>query len=1155
MKSQKKLRRNFSSIRPAFAASLALGFLVGAAAMANPVDESLPMIGTDGHGHAYPGATVPFGMVQLSPDTRAQGWDGCSGYHFSDSVIQGFSHTHLSGTGAACLGDVLLMPMVGDVRLNAGSPGDGYASKFSHEHEIATPGYYRVLLETPVVTAELTASTRCGFHKYTFPASAQSHIILDLAHGIGNKPVEAALHVENQNTVSGFRISDGWGGKRTIYFVMEFSKPFESFGIEQDGERLAANASDAKGKIVKAFFDYKTSNHEVVMIKVGISGTSIEGARKNLAAEIPDWNFDEVRAAAVKQWEKFLDAVQIQTFDPHIRKTFYANLYLTALAPTLFNDVDGVYRGYDHTNHSASFQNYTTFSIWDIYRAEWPLITLLHPARVNDMVQSMLAEYTELGRHTTPIWPLWANETWCMIGYHSVDMITEACLEGFRGFDADAAYQAMRDTAMHAPEDYKTNGYVSSTPNGQATSCTLEYTYDDWCLARMATALGRKSDAKLFYRRSANYRNLFDQTSGFFRGRKANGQWRSPFAPNILVNDEYTEADAWQYAFAIQHDVPGMIELYGGAQGFVRKLDALFTASPQIQTDLPDITGLIGQDSQGDEQCHHVPYLYDYAGAPYKTQQRVRQIMSTLYGDTPAGECGNVDCGQMAAWYVFSALGFYPVNPVSGVFVIGSPIVSKAVIHLDREKYHGRTFTVIADNNSAENIYIQSATLNGKPLTRPWIARNEMISGGTLRFVMGSKPNLQWASASADLPPVTMPANFQYPLIPAPAPTNQVTQLALPIHVVCGSDEPVAGFVPDPNVIEGGENSVNSPIDASAPNAAPAAVYQSERYGNDFAFTFPVPEGRYLVRLHFAEIFDDGAVRRIENIYVNRRLALTNLDIFSTAGGMNKALVKEFHGVKPSHHGNISIRVAAAKNSPDRNAKISAIEILKEDSTPFIIKSRDGKYEISIDSSAAPELTGWAEHKLAPVLAEWYPKIVTLLPGPGFTAPAAFHLTIRPMDGVAYTTGTNVDVNASWCQNQMNGEAIGSLVHEMVHVVQQYGHTDAPGWLQEGIADYIRWFKYEPQSHGADMVYFRQRGKTFSPRYDGSYRISANFLNWVAGKFDTNIVEEVNVALRDGKYTGDFWKQHTGKTVQELGEEWKTEVEAELHPTTTATSN
>jgi len=922
-----------NKIIAAFAA--ATGLLLPAIAITFPdlEDEPLPMVGTAGHGHTYPGATVPFGMVQLSPDTRTKGWDACSGYHYSDSVILGFSHTHLSGTGAPCLGDVLLMPTVGDLQLDAGTPGDGYASKFSHAQEDATPGYYRVFLQTPKVTAELTATTRCGFHKYTFPKSDQSHFILDLAHGIGNDPVEGAVHIENDHTVSGYRISNGWGGRRVIYFVMQFSKPFDSFGVERNGKRLDG-LGDATGRDVKAFFNYTTSSNEKILVKVGISCTSVDGARNNLAAEIPDWDFNDVREAAAAQWKKIFDAVEIKTFDSAIQKTFYANLYMTAVAPVMYSDVDGTYRGYDQQSHSnPGFQNYTTFSIWDIYRTEWPLLTLLQPGRVNDMLRSMLVEYNQLGQHTTPIWPLWGNETWCMIGYHSVDMIAEAYLEGFRGFDAETAYQQMRDTAMqdrNGLDSYKTIGYVPSTPGGCATSKTLEYTVDDWSLARMAEALGHQDDAKLFYQRSANYCNLFDRTSQFFRGRKASGIWRIPFTPTGLVNDEYTEADAWPYAFAVQHDVPGMINLYGGDQGFIDKLNTLFTTNSDIQTPLPDQTGRIGQYVGGNEQSCHIAFLYNYAGAPYKTQYWVRQAMTQLYGDTPASEPGNVDCGEMAAWYVFSALGFYPVNPSSGIYIIGSPVVSKAVIHLDDDNYHGHTFTIIADNNGPNNVYIQSVTLNGKPLTRSWITRDEITAGGNLHFVMGYQPNPQWGSAPADRPPATMPADFQYPPLPDPAPVSPSVHFSLPIRIVCGSDDPVAGFLPDPDVVNSAENSADATVDTSAPNSAPAAVYKTERYGSDFSYTIPVPkDGNYLVRLHFAEVFDNAAGDRVENIFINGQPALTNFDIFAAAGGMNKAVVKDFSNIAPDKYGNITIHITATPDSPDQNAKISAIEILK----------------------------------------------------------------------------------------------------------------------------------------------------------------------------------------------------------------------------------
>jgi len=738
----------------------------------NPVDLPLPLVGTDGHGHAYPGATAPFGMVSVSPDTRLDTWDGCAGYHYSDSTILGFSHTHLSGTGCGCMGDIMLMPTVGEVTLDAGSPGKGYASRFSHQNEKATPGYYQVFLETPKVNVQLTATERSALHQYTFPASDAAHFVLDLVHGIMNKTTASSIKVENRTTISGFRTSDGWGGSRTVYFVMEFSKPFDSFGIECDGQRLVNDSTDAEGKNLKAFVNYHTQASEVILVKVGISGTSVAGARKNLAAELPVWDFAAARAAAVRQWQKVFDFAEVESFDPHIRSAFYANMYLSCHAPMLFNDVDGAYRGMDQKNHIGSFQNYTTFSIWDIYRAEWPLLAILQPDRINDMVKTMLVGYQELGQQTTPIWPLWGNETWCMIGYHSVDMIAEAYFEGFRDYDASSAYQAMRDTAMqdrHGLDSYRKLGYVASEPKQGATAKTLEYTIDDWTIARMAENLGHADDAKLFYQRSANYRNLFDRSTGFFRGRKADGSWRSPFAPNILVNDEYTEADAWQYLFSVQHDVPGMIALHGGDKGFIEKMDRMFLADSNFTPYIPDITGMIGQYSQGDEQSHHVAYLYDYAGVPYKTQQRVRQSLAAFFNDTPAGHCGNVDCGQMSAWYIFSALGFYPVNPVSGIYAIGSPVVSQAVLHLDSKYFPGRTFTVIAKNNSPENIYIQSATLNGKPLNRPWISRAEVTAGGTLKLKMGAKPNPDWGSALESRPPATMPPNFDYPPLPPAA--------------------------------------------------------------------------------------------------------------------------------------------------------------------------------------------------------------------------------------------------------------------------------------------------------------------------------------------------------------------------------------------------
>ncbi len=899
-----------------------------------PVDCVNPMVGTDAHGHTYPGATLPFGFVQLSPDTPLQGWDGSSGYHYSDTTILGFSHTHLSGTGVGGLGDILLMPTVGDVRLNAGTPGagDGYSSRFSHTQETASPGYYKVYLQDPKVTAELTATERCGLHRYTFPQSDAAHIVLDLAHGVGNDPINETLTVENNSTLSGSRLSNGWGGHRTVFFVLQFSKPFDALGIEQDGTRLPAGAASAAGKSVKAFANYRTAAGEAVLVRVGLSGTSVEGARKNLAAEMPGFDFNAVHTAAVKQWSRALDVVQVSAISPEVRRTFYTNLYETMLSPVLYNDVNGAYLGLDKKIHAGSFQNYTTFSLWDTFRAQNPLLTLVQPERMGDITHSLLSEFQESHTNRMPIWPLYDNETYTMIGYHSAPVIADAYLKGLAPANAEAEYQALKTTAMQDVDglgDYKSAGYVFSAGNKQSVSRTLEYAYDDWCIAQMASKLGHADDAQMFLKRSANYRNVFDTNTGFMRGRKADGTWRGPFNPKMLVWDDYTEANAWQYTWSVMQDVPGLVSIMGGDTAFVNKLDGLFDAKSDVISNIPDITGLIGQYAHGNEPVHHVAYLYSYAGAPYKTQARARQVMNTLYNDTPAGQCGNNDCGQMSAWYVFSALGFYPVSPVSGVYVLGSPLVSRATIQLDKAHYGGKTFTLIADNNSAKNIYIQSATLNGKPLTRSYFTQSELAGGGTLHLTMGAAPNKTWGLAPASRPPSGLPAGLTLAALPAPSTAYKPVLLSVPIRVICGTDIAAGNFIPDPNMQDGSVNGAPAAVDVSAPNAAPLAVYQSERYGSDFTYTFPVPKGRaYTVRLHFAEIFGDGAGQRVENIEINDKTVLPNFDTFAAAGGANKAVVKQFDNITPDAGGVISIRITAVKGSPDQNAKISGIEIL-----------------------------------------------------------------------------------------------------------------------------------------------------------------------------------------------------------------------------------
>jgi len=722
-------------------------------AQSNPLDEALPLVGTGAHGHTYPGATVPFGFVQLSPDTPMKGWDGCAGYHYSDSTILGFGHTHLSGTGIGDLGDVLIMPITGNLNSSTNYQPmnvERFGSAFSHTNEIAQPGYYRVLLDRYDITAELTATAHVGLHRYTFPASKESHLLVDLVHGVNNQVIGASLKAEGKNLLTGSRTTTGWNKHRTVYFAIESSQPWKSFGLETDGKPLAANQTETKGRNVRAHLDFKTSASKPILLRVGLSATGVEDAVKNLRAEITSWDFDAVRAATQNSWSDALSRIQIESSNPNIRQTFYSALYHTMTSPTLYNNADGSYRGTDGQTHTnAGFQYYSTFSLWDTFRAENPLLTLTQPERVNDFVQTMLAFYQQSTNHALPMWPLASFETWCMIGYHSVPVIWDAYSKGFRGYDAEAIYQGMRDTAMASrfyQDEYQKYGYIPAGKRKSSVARTLEFAYDDWCIAQMAKALGKTEDAELFLKRSQNYTNLFDPGTGFFRAKTADGVFTEPFDPKHISFDDYVEANAWHYTFAVMQDVPGLIKLYGGNEAFVKKLDQMFNEDSDINPPLVDITGLVGQYSHGNEPCHHVAYLYALAGAQYKTALRVRQIMTMHYDNTPEGICGNDDCGQMSAWYVWSAMGLYPLNPADGKYVIGSPVVEKATIHLNPKFYPGGTFTVVAHNVSNQSIYIQSAKLNGTPLNRPWITQDEIAHGGTLELEMGVLPNKNWGT-------------------------------------------------------------------------------------------------------------------------------------------------------------------------------------------------------------------------------------------------------------------------------------------------------------------------------------------------------------------------------------------------------------------------
>jgi len=702
-----------------------------------------PFIGTGGHGHTYPGASMPFGMVQLSPDTRLEGWDGCSAYHASDSILYGFSHTHLSGTGCLDYGDILLMPVTGNVRLE----NYDYASPFKSTSEVAAPGYYRVYLEKYQVKAELTATLRAGFHRYTFPATDQAGIVIDLKHR--DKVLESGIRISGKNEISGFRFSQSWARHQMIYFVAQFSRPFNSFAIESDGKPVPGGVRNVQGNSLKALFSFTTLEKEKILVKVGISAVSPEGARNNLESEIPGWDFDETVRQSSDAWDKELGKIVVQGGSDVQKRVFYTALYHSLLNPYLYMDVDGQYRGRDLQIHKASgFDYYTLFSLWDTYRAAHPLYTIIEGKRTNDFINTFLQQYEEGG--LLPVWELSANETGCMIGYHSVPVIADAFQKGIRGYDVNKAYEAMKHSAEQdhlGLSFFRSRGYIPGDMEGESVSKTLEYAYDDWCIAGMALKLGKMEDYRTYIRYAQNYKNIFDPGSGFMRA-KMNETWFTPFDP-AEVNFNYTEANAWQYSFYVPQDLDGLIVMLGGKEKFVEKLDDMFRADPGTTgRQQADISGMIGQYAHGNEPSHHMAYLYCFAGQPWKTQELVHKICKELYSNTRDGLCGNEDCGQMSSWYVLSALGFYPVTPASGIYVIGTPLFEKATIHLE----NGKTFTIKAEKLSDGNFYIQSANLNGTPYLKIFLNHSDIMKGGELVLVMGPEPEKNRGTKPCEIP-------------------------------------------------------------------------------------------------------------------------------------------------------------------------------------------------------------------------------------------------------------------------------------------------------------------------------------------------------------------------------------------------------------------
>ncbi|MCX6282516.1 MAG: GH92 family glycosyl hydrolase [Bacteroidetes bacterium] len=707
-----------------------------------PADFVNPFIGTGGHGHTYPGVCLPFGMVQLSPDTRLDGWDGCSAYHSSDSVIFGFSHTHLSGTGCSDYGDILIMPVKGKARLDH----YGYCSGFRKSSEQASPGYYSVELDRPAVKVRLTATLRTGMHSYEYKDPDGAGIVIDLKHR--DLVLDSRLRISRPDEIEGLRISQAWASKQTLFFVIRFSKPISASRMESGG-RTIADSKEITGTDIKAEFNFDLKKGEPLRLKIGISAVSTEGARENLEKENPGWDFDAIVKSAAECWNRELGKIQVEGGSIDQKTVFYSALYHTFLTPNLYMDVDGQYLGRDMKPHSAKeFDYYTVFSLWDTYRAEHPLLTLIDRKRSNDFINTFLRQYQEGGK--LPVWELSSNETGCMIGYHSVPVIVDAYLKGITGFDANLAFLAMKHSAEQDElglKYYKWLGYIPSDQEGESVSKTLEYSYDDWCIAQMAKALGKAGDYDIYIKRAQYYKNLFDRSSGFMRA-KTNATWFSPFDPSE-VNFNYTEANAWQYSFYVPQDLSGLMDLMGGRESFSEKLDAMFTA-PSVTSgrDQADISGMIGQYAHGNEPSHHMAYLYDYAGKPWKTQALIHRICSQLYRNDPDGLCGNEDCGQMSAWYVLSAMGFYPVVPCSGIYAIGSPLFPKVSVHLE----NGKTFTVEAKDISRTNFYISSATLNGKAYNKCFISHADIMQGGNLVFTMSPNPDTTWGSKEGDFP-------------------------------------------------------------------------------------------------------------------------------------------------------------------------------------------------------------------------------------------------------------------------------------------------------------------------------------------------------------------------------------------------------------------
>ncbi|MBN2279092.1 MAG: GH92 family glycosyl hydrolase [Candidatus Marinimicrobia bacterium] len=697
-----------------------------------------PFIGTGGKGHTYPGATVPFGMVQLSPDNGIPGWDRISGYFYEDSTIGSFSHTHLSGTGIGDLYDIPFFPTPYSENTKP------ELVKFKHEKEFAEPGYYCVTMENGV-KAELTATNRVGFHRYTFPNLLKASVYVDLVRAINwDETVVSNIEKISNTQIQGYRFSNGWAPDQRIYFVAEFSRPFNDFNIKSEKLRIPYKKELSENYGAVARFDFDTETHKELLVRVSISSVSITNAKLNLNTELAHWNFDQVRKEAKNQWNQELSKIDAELISDSLTTIFYTALYQSMLAPTTFCDVNGDYYGPDKAIHQAEdFVNYSTFSLWDTFRATHPLFTILQEKRTNDMIKSMLVFYLQNG--LLPVWSLQGNETNCMSGYSAVPVIADAVLKDIGDFDRELALEACIASAnsdFRGVDDYLKLGYVPYDKEGWSVSKTLEYSFADWGIAQMAKKLGKTDIYDTFSKRAEYYKNHFDESTGFMRGKDSLGNWRTPFSP-LDYETDFTESNGWHYFWYTPQAIPELIQKVGGDKAFIKKLDTFFKLDPKPEDDLPIFsTGMIGQYVHGNEPSHHVGYLYNFAGAPWKTQEIARRIMLTQHKNAPDGICGNEDCGQMSAWFIFSALGFYPMNPSSGNYIIGSPLIKQASLNLE----NGKTFRITAHYNNYENKYVKKVMLNGKILDRSYIKHSEIMAGGKLEYFMSDMPNKEWAT-------------------------------------------------------------------------------------------------------------------------------------------------------------------------------------------------------------------------------------------------------------------------------------------------------------------------------------------------------------------------------------------------------------------------